>query len=320
MKVEVLYFEGCPNHPLTVELVRKVFADLGLAVKVNEVEVKNADDANRLRFLGSPSVHVDGLDVEPEVRDQSDYAFGCRIYGASGVPSRELIESALKERATSATEGQDCCAPVATLPAASARGKNRLLTPATGVLAALGASACCWVPLLLGTVGLSAVGAASFFATYRPLFVGLAVVLLGIGFYQMYVRKSVCSPASTCETSRGSGGRFAKAMLWVATVFAATLIFFPSYVAYLWRPQPPAGLKAGPGRTVLRFQVGGMTCEGCAVVVENAIAAVPGVQSVAVSFEKKKAEVAVDADPRAIGRQITQAVEAAGFGAESQQN
>ncbi len=96
-KLEVLYFKGCPNHGQTVELARQVVADLGLSVEVAEVEVKDADDAKRLRFLGSPSVHVNGVDIEPEARSRRDFAFGCRVYGRLGIPPREFVEAALKE-------------------------------------------------------------------------------------------------------------------------------------------------------------------------------------------------------------------------------
>ena len=96
MKVEVLYFKGCPHHEPAVELTKQVVSELGLGVSVEEVEVTNGDEANRLRFLGSPSVHVDGVDVDPEARGRTEYAVSCRMYGQSGVPPRELLEAALK--------------------------------------------------------------------------------------------------------------------------------------------------------------------------------------------------------------------------------
>ncbi len=97
MRIEVLYFKGCPNHRPTVDLVRTVVADLRLHAEIKEVEVRNTDDAKRLRFLGSPSVHINDVDIEPEARMRTDYPFGCRMYGASGVPPRALLEAALKE-------------------------------------------------------------------------------------------------------------------------------------------------------------------------------------------------------------------------------
>ncbi len=95
--IRVLYFDGCPNHEPTLSLIRQVVAELGLDAQVEPVRVRDAEDAARLRFLGSPSVHVNGVDIEPEARTRADYAVGCRVYGGSGVPPRNLIEAALKE-------------------------------------------------------------------------------------------------------------------------------------------------------------------------------------------------------------------------------
>lgn len=99
MKIDVLFFGGCPNHAPTVELVRDVVRELEVNAEVCEVEVKTEQEAESLRFLGSPTVQVEGVDIEPARRDDSIHAMSCRMYGASGVPPRELVVSALKERA-----------------------------------------------------------------------------------------------------------------------------------------------------------------------------------------------------------------------------
>jgi mercuric ion transport protein len=54
------------------------------------------------------------------------------------------------------------------------------------VLGALGASACCLGPALLALVGLAGVGVAAAFEPYRPAFLGVSAVLLGLGFYLTY--------------------------------------------------------------------------------------------------------------------------------------
>ena len=106
-RVQILYFDGCPNHAKTLDRVAEIVAHLGLDAVVEEVEVKTHDDAERLRFLGSPSVHVNGVDIEPAARDSSAYAFACRTYGAGeGVPPRALITAALQEDlGTTSTDG-----------------------------------------------------------------------------------------------------------------------------------------------------------------------------------------------------------------------
>jgi len=54
-------------------------------------------DVERLRFLGSPTVLVDGVDIEPEARHRTDYSYSCRMYsGVSGLPSEEMLMAALQ--------------------------------------------------------------------------------------------------------------------------------------------------------------------------------------------------------------------------------
>ena len=96
MTIEVLYFEGCPNHEPTVQLAREVVETLGLSLAISQVEVAGPEEAEALRFLGSPSVRVDGRDIEPGAGERTEFALSCRLYGDSGVPPRELLVAALE--------------------------------------------------------------------------------------------------------------------------------------------------------------------------------------------------------------------------------
>lgn len=95
IQVEVLFFEGCPNHEPTVALAHSVVAELGVAAEVREVAVEEPEAAETLRFLGSPSIRVNGHDIEPGADDRTGFTLSCRIYGNSGVPPREWIVAAL---------------------------------------------------------------------------------------------------------------------------------------------------------------------------------------------------------------------------------
>ena len=64
MVVEILFTRGCPNHAPTVAIVQQLVRDLGVEAEIREIEVRGADDAQQLRFLGSPSIRVDGRDIE----------------------------------------------------------------------------------------------------------------------------------------------------------------------------------------------------------------------------------------------------------------
>ncbi|MHB1856643.1 MAG: DF family (seleno)protein [Acidobacteriaceae bacterium] len=103
MKVEVLYIAGCPNHKPAVARVQQALGATGLSAEIEELEVRDAAMAQRVGFLGSPSVRVDELDVEKDARATQSFGFGCRSYadaGArTGLPSFDLIREALLEAA-----------------------------------------------------------------------------------------------------------------------------------------------------------------------------------------------------------------------------
>ena len=100
MRISVLYFESCPGHRPVVELVRQILSDLGVDAQIEDVEVRNTKEAEQLRFLGSPTIQVNGVDIEPGAEARSDYyAMCCRMYGASGMPSRAMVEIAIRESA-----------------------------------------------------------------------------------------------------------------------------------------------------------------------------------------------------------------------------
>lgn len=96
MKVRVFFFDGCPNHRGTLELLRDAARELGVAIELEPIPVSPESDLARLRFLGSPTVQVNGVDIEPSARSRTDFAFGCRVYGPTGgVPPRHLVLEAL---------------------------------------------------------------------------------------------------------------------------------------------------------------------------------------------------------------------------------
>jgi hypothetical protein len=102
-RVEILYFEGCPNHEPARALVERLARQLRIEPEIRLVEVADPDTAAELRFLGSPTVRVDGVDVEPGAQDRRDFAFSCRIYrsasGAAEQPDERWVREALAEAA-----------------------------------------------------------------------------------------------------------------------------------------------------------------------------------------------------------------------------
>ena len=98
--VEVFSFRGCPNHKAAQSLVNQVARDLGLDVRV---EVPTLEEAERLGVLGSPTVRVDGQDVEPGADRRSDFTLSCRVYqteaGFRGTPAVDWIRNGLTRAA-----------------------------------------------------------------------------------------------------------------------------------------------------------------------------------------------------------------------------
>ena len=96
MKVEVLYFEGCPNHKPAVERVLSVLRQQEMFAELTEIEVPDAETAKAVGFLGFPTIRVDGLDIDPASRAATETVFACRCY-VGGLPSEGMIRAALRE-------------------------------------------------------------------------------------------------------------------------------------------------------------------------------------------------------------------------------
>jgi hypothetical protein len=75
-RVRVLYSQGCPNLSPTIDLIRRVANDIGAVVTVEPVLVASPEDAVKLRCLGSPTVQINGLDIEPAARDSVSFGLG----------------------------------------------------------------------------------------------------------------------------------------------------------------------------------------------------------------------------------------------------
>lgn len=102
-------------------------------------------------------------------------------------------------------------------------------TLAAGVLAALGASACCAGPLILLLLGVGGGWASNLiaFEPYSPYFTCLTLLLLGLAFYNLYVRRRVCSPEAACASDRVI--RNQRTVFWLVTLPVILLLAFPLY-------------------------------------------------------------------------------------------
>jgi hypothetical protein len=99
VRIDFLFWRECPSHPEARALLRQVIEERGVEAEVVEREVLTQDEAQELAFPGSPTIRVDGRDVDPDGAGARP-SLTCRIYRlpdgrVSPVPSREQLEEAL---------------------------------------------------------------------------------------------------------------------------------------------------------------------------------------------------------------------------------
>ncbi len=101
MKIEFLYFEGCANYKPALKRLKKILAEEDVDFPVIMVDVDSDKMAEELMFPGSPTIRINGKDIE-ETGDDFSAGFGgrCRVYNDNGilkgVPSEELIKNAIR--------------------------------------------------------------------------------------------------------------------------------------------------------------------------------------------------------------------------------
>ncbi len=104
MRVELLWFEGCPNHEVAEALLRDVLREGGAPAPVTKIQVEDEATGDRVGFPGSPTIRIDGVDVEPGFVDCEDCTPRCRVYqteaGFRGLPERAWIEAAVARAIT----------------------------------------------------------------------------------------------------------------------------------------------------------------------------------------------------------------------------
>jgi hypothetical protein len=102
MQIELLYFDGCPSWEGALENLKAALQAEGLQAEIHLVKVESDEEAARLKFLGSPSFRVDGVDWWPEERKR--YNLSCRVYatpqGMRGAPTVEMLREKLRSMNT----------------------------------------------------------------------------------------------------------------------------------------------------------------------------------------------------------------------------
>jgi mercuric ion transport protein len=103
MKVQLLTFPDCPNADAAREFLRRVLASSGIRGPIQEVNTTAPETAEHLRGWGSPTILINGVDIEGL---HSPGTASCRVYRDSdgalrGIPSEAIILDAMKRAGTS---------------------------------------------------------------------------------------------------------------------------------------------------------------------------------------------------------------------------
>jgi hypothetical protein len=99
--VEVLITPDCPHRDAAIALARRVCEPLSGRAEIQVIRVPDHEAAERLRFLGSPTIRVDGRDIEPNAEWRTEFVHGCRLYQGAhslhGLPQENWLRQALHD-------------------------------------------------------------------------------------------------------------------------------------------------------------------------------------------------------------------------------
>ncbi len=199
-----------------------------------------------------------------------------------------------------------------------------IITYAGALFTASLSSACCWIPLLLGSASAGTLGLGAVLEPFRPYLIGLTFAFLGMAFYFTYrpqrARDECCavshSDARCCAAPASHTKRFQKAALWLVTLFAAGTLLVPA----LPIPRSEHGSELGKAPVTASVQtvmlrVDRITCHACATAIVERLRSMPGVHRVNVNMRARR--VQVDYDPERLQpSQIQAGVSQLGFPAE----
>ncbi len=303
MKIEILYFDECPNCGPTAERVKDALRQEGQAADVVEVDVRDDAAARSLGFLGSPTVRIDGLDIEPSARLSKDFGLMCRTYADEGrqvgIPPLDLIRTALREATRVRPAEHDCCQVPTSSAVSSESGssKRRGLLLGASIVAAIGASLCCILPILAAVIGAGAIAAGVTFEKWRPYLLGVTGLLLAGGLLLAWRdHRNACAAGSLCATKPVSRWNFiALAILAVGVVALAAFPYYSGAVAQMVVRQPSSTPSVNSvALSTVTFRVPDMDCPACAVALSAALDKLPGVANAKLDVSSRQAVVIYD--------------------------
>ena len=104
MNTQLFYFDDCPCYQKALDNLNEALRSEGVAAQVQMMRVASEQNARAKRFIGSPAIRIDGMDIEGPEAEEKGHGFACRIYSqdgrSAGWPSVDAIRKALRRART----------------------------------------------------------------------------------------------------------------------------------------------------------------------------------------------------------------------------
>lgn len=178
-----------------------------------------------------------------------------------------------------------------------------------GVIAGIAASLCCVGPLVALSLGFGSFAASAWFAQWRPVFLGVTFVLLGLAWYLTYRQPKVDCKDGSCAWPPGKAARLS---LWLGTLVALAAVVYPALPAAN-RQINAAVVSASDAK--LSVLIPSMDCPPCAAGIENTLSRAPGVKQAVLNYGTKQAVLVYDSTVTSRDKLLT-LIDASGFPAE----
>lgn len=185
----------------------------------------------------------------------------------------------------------------------------------TGI-AALLASACCWLPALLGATSAGSLGISGVLSPWRPYLLGLTGLFLVVGFWLVYRKPKTTDKENCCTNPAAERIRKVNIyVMWVVALFSLSMAAYPYIQVVRYRAFHSTQKQEPYAQHQLVLSVAGMDCESCAISIEENFKKVPGVVSVHVDYANKRVLITLGT-PRPSEESLIHAVSKSGFKAQ----
>lgn len=99
MRIELLYYPECPSHERALELIHEALTHEGVTAEVEVVRIDTQEQAEQHRFIGSPTIRIDGRELQPQ--PHLPYRLTCRAFQhedgrLSPLPSLSMLREAIR--------------------------------------------------------------------------------------------------------------------------------------------------------------------------------------------------------------------------------